>query len=32
MGSIERRILKFTAKFEEVSGQIEGICIELEQR
>src|SRR5437667_2326260 len=26
MGSIERRILKFTSKFEEVSGQIEGIC------
>ena len=32
MGSIERRILKFSAKFEEVSGQIEAICIELEKR
>jgi len=32
MGSLERRILKFRARFEEVSGQIEGICIELEKR
>ena len=27
MGSLERRILKFRARFEEVSGQIESICI-----
>jgi len=32
MGSLERRILKFRARFEEVSGQIESICIELEKR
>ncbi|HVO04445.1 MAG TPA: toxic anion resistance protein [Candidatus Cybelea sp.] len=32
MGSLERRILKFKSKFEEVSGQIEAICIELEKR
>jgi uncharacterized protein YaaN involved in tellurite resistance len=32
MGSLERRILKFRARFEEVSGQIEGLCLELEKR
>jgi uncharacterized protein YaaN involved in tellurite resistance len=32
LGSLERRIMKFRARFEEVSGQIEAICIELEKR
>jgi uncharacterized protein YaaN involved in tellurite resistance len=32
LGSLERRILKFRARFEEVSGQIEGLCLELEKR
>jgi uncharacterized protein YaaN involved in tellurite resistance len=32
LGSLERRILKFRARFEEVSGQIESLCLELEKR
>jgi uncharacterized protein YaaN involved in tellurite resistance len=32
ISSVESRILKFRAKFEQVSGQIEAICIELEKR
>jgi uncharacterized protein YaaN involved in tellurite resistance len=32
LGSLERRIMKFRARFEEVSGQIESLCLELEKR
>jgi uncharacterized protein YaaN involved in tellurite resistance len=32
IGSLEHRIQKFKSRFEEVSGQIESVCIELEKR
>src|SRR5262245_22653895 len=32
IGSLERRILRFRERFEEVAGQIESVCIELEKR
>lgn len=32
IGSLERRIMRFKERFEEVAGQIESVCIELEKR